>query len=129
MFGVDLDRADTRTKRGVEKRWGVLFQQGALFSSLTVRQNIQFPVRENLKVSQRLLDEIVVAKLGMVGAASRGRRSLSVRTVRRHDQTRRAGGVRSRSIPNWSSSTSRPPASIRSVPAISMNWCGPCSVL
>ena len=46
---------------------GVLFQQGALFSSLTVRQNIQFPVREYLNVSQRLLDEITVAKLGMVG--------------------------------------------------------------
>src|SRR6202012_3062837 len=38
-----------------------------LFSSLTVRQNIQFPVREYLNVSQRLLDEIMVAKLGMVG--------------------------------------------------------------
>ena len=37
------------------------------FSSLTVRRNIQFPVREYLKVSQRLLDEIMVAKLGMVG--------------------------------------------------------------
>jgi phospholipid/cholesterol/gamma-HCH transport system ATP-binding protein len=45
----------------------VLFQQGALFSSLTVRQNIQFPVREYLNVSQRLLDEITIAKLGMVG--------------------------------------------------------------
>src|SRR6202007_644102 len=48
-------------------RWGILFQQGALFSSLTVRQNIQFPVREYLNVSQRLLDEIMVAKLVMVG--------------------------------------------------------------
>jgi len=37
------------------------------FSSLTVRQNIQFPVREYLNVTQRLLDEITVAKLGMVG--------------------------------------------------------------
>ncbi|HEV7411903.1 MAG TPA: ATP-binding cassette domain-containing protein, partial [Bradyrhizobium sp.] len=48
-------------------RWGILFQQGALFSSLSVRQNIQFPVREYLNVSQRLLDEITIAKLGMVG--------------------------------------------------------------
>lgn len=67
VFGVDLDSADTNTRRGVERRWGVLFQQGALFSSLNVRQNIQFPVREYLKVSQRLLDEITIAKLGMVG--------------------------------------------------------------
>jgi phospholipid/cholesterol/gamma-HCH transport system ATP-binding protein len=67
VFGVDLDAADMDARRGVERRWGILFQQGALFSSLTVRQNIQFPVREYLDVSQRLLDEITVAKLGMVG--------------------------------------------------------------
>ena len=67
VFGVDLDAADVAARRAVERRWGVLFQQGALFSSLSVRQNIQFPVREYLKVSQRLLDEITIAKLGMVG--------------------------------------------------------------
>ncbi len=67
LDGLDLDAADSATRRSIERRWGVLFQQGALFSSLTVRQNIQFPVREYLKVSQRLLDEIMVAKLGMVG--------------------------------------------------------------
>jgi phospholipid/cholesterol/gamma-HCH transport system ATP-binding protein len=53
VFGVDLDKANSTERRGVERRWGVLFQQGALFSSLTVRQNIQFPVREYLNVSQR----------------------------------------------------------------------------
>ena len=67
VFGIDLDGADTKERRGVERRWGILFQHGALFSSLNVRQNIQFPVREYLGVSQRLLDEIMVAKLGMVG--------------------------------------------------------------
>src|SRR5438067_11951546 len=41
VFGVDLDRADFVARRGVERRWGILFQQGPLFSSLTVRQNIQ----------------------------------------------------------------------------------------
>ena len=45
----------------------MLFQQGALFSSLTVRENLQFPMREYLKLSQRLLDELAVAKLEMVG--------------------------------------------------------------
>jgi phospholipid/cholesterol/gamma-HCH transport system ATP-binding protein len=48
-------------------RWGILFQQGALFSSLTVRQNIQFPLRENLVLSDTLMDEIATAKLEMVG--------------------------------------------------------------
>jgi phospholipid/cholesterol/gamma-HCH transport system ATP-binding protein len=67
VFGIDLDAADAMARRAVERRWGILFQQGALFSSLSVRQNIQFPVREYLNVSQRLLDEITIAKLGMVG--------------------------------------------------------------
>lgn len=67
VLGVDLDKADARAKRGVEQRWGVLFQHGALFSSLTVRQNIQFPVREYLDISERLMDEITIARLAMVG--------------------------------------------------------------
>src|SRR3569832_1528622 len=48
-------------------RWGILCQQGALFSSLTVRQNVQFPLRENLVLSDALMDEIAIAKLEMVG--------------------------------------------------------------
>jgi phospholipid/cholesterol/gamma-HCH transport system ATP-binding protein len=67
VFGVDLDGADERTRQSVERRWGVLFQQGALFSSLTVRQNLQFAMREYLHLSERLLDELAVAKLQMVG--------------------------------------------------------------
>jgi phospholipid/cholesterol/gamma-HCH transport system ATP-binding protein len=49
------------------RRWGILFQQGALFSSLTVLQNVQFPMREYLKISPRLMDEVGIAKLDMVG--------------------------------------------------------------
>lgn len=67
VLGVDLDKADEEGRRSLERRWGVLFQQGALFSSLTVRQNVQFPMRENLKLSPRLLDEMALAKLEMVG--------------------------------------------------------------
>jgi phospholipid/cholesterol/gamma-HCH transport system ATP-binding protein len=67
VMGTDMDAADATSRRSVERRWGVLFQHGALFSSLTVRQNIQFPVREYLNVSDRLLDEITMAKLAMVG--------------------------------------------------------------
>jgi phospholipid/cholesterol/gamma-HCH transport system ATP-binding protein len=54
-------------KEGAALTWGILFQQGALFSSLTVRQNVQFPLRENLVLSQELMDEIAIAKLEMVG--------------------------------------------------------------
>jgi phospholipid/cholesterol/gamma-HCH transport system ATP-binding protein len=62
-----MNEASEDERRAVERRWGVLFQHGALFSSLTVRQNIQFPVREFMDVSERLLDEIAIAKLAMVG--------------------------------------------------------------
>ena len=46
---------------------GVLFQQGALFSALNARQNVQFPLREAAHLSVSLLDEIANAKLEMVG--------------------------------------------------------------
>ena len=67
VLGVNLAEASDDERQAVERRWGVLFQQGALFSSLTVRENLQFPIREYLKVSQRLLDELALAKLEMVG--------------------------------------------------------------
>jgi phospholipid/cholesterol/gamma-HCH transport system ATP-binding protein len=67
VLGVDLDRASEAERRALERRWGILFQQGALFSSLTIRENIQFPMRENLHISQRLMDEMTLAKLEMVG--------------------------------------------------------------
>lgn len=67
VMGTELGSADLAARRAIERRWGILFQHGALFSSLSVRQNIQFPVREYLDVSDRLLDEITIAKLGMVG--------------------------------------------------------------
>src|SRR5262249_41356393 len=67
VLGIDQDQANEEQRRALERRWGVLFQQGALFSSLTVRQNVQFPMRENLDISQRLMDEVALAKLEMVG--------------------------------------------------------------
>lgn len=71
VLGVNFDRADETTRQSVERRWGVLFQQGALFSSLTALENVQFPMRENLSLSDRLLREIALAKLAMVGLTPR----------------------------------------------------------
>ena len=67
VMGVDRDIASASDARALERRWGILFHQGALFSSLTVRENIQFPMRENLQLSQELRDELANAKLEMVG--------------------------------------------------------------
>ncbi len=67
VMGVAIGRSEDRSTQSAAGRWGILFQQGALFSSLTVRQNIQFPLRESLNLSQALMDEIAIAKLEMVG--------------------------------------------------------------
>lgn len=67
VLGVDVDRTKSEAMRVLERHWGILFQQGALFSSLTARQNVQFPMRENLELSEHLLDEFADAKLEMVG--------------------------------------------------------------
>jgi len=69
VMGRAVGGPEDRNSKQVAGQWGILFQQGALFSSLTVRQNIQFPLRENLVLSQQLMDEIATAKLEMVGLA------------------------------------------------------------
>jgi phospholipid/cholesterol/gamma-HCH transport system ATP-binding protein len=67
VMGDSIGTAQDRSTQTAAARWGILFQQGALFSSLTVRQNIQFPLRENLVMSDALMNEIATAKLEMVG--------------------------------------------------------------
>ncbi len=67
VFGHDMHSLSAQRRRLIERRWGVLFQHGALFSSLTVKQNIQFPMREYLKLSEALLDEMAMVKLRLVG--------------------------------------------------------------
>ena len=52
VFGQNLADLNAEQHRAMERRWGVLFQHGALFSGLTVRQNIQVPMREYLNLSQ-----------------------------------------------------------------------------
>ncbi len=67
VFGHNIDALDAKAYQQLERRWGVLFQQGALFSGLTVRQNIQVPMREYMRVSQKLMDELAMLKIAMVG--------------------------------------------------------------
>jgi phospholipid/cholesterol/gamma-HCH transport system ATP-binding protein len=70
VLGTDLATADDETRRAIERRWGILYQQGALFSSLTLLQNVQFPMREHLTISERLMREVGLAKLAMVGLST-----------------------------------------------------------
>jgi phospholipid/cholesterol/gamma-HCH transport system ATP-binding protein len=66
VMGVNIDSSHDRDVH-TDAMWGILFQQGALFSSLTALQNVQFPLREHLVLSESLIAEIATAKLEMVG--------------------------------------------------------------
>ena len=67
IFGHDIGRLGEAEKRALDRRWGVLFQDGALFSSLTVAQNIEVPLREYYRMPEPLMDEIAACKIAMVG--------------------------------------------------------------
>jgi phospholipid/cholesterol/gamma-HCH transport system ATP-binding protein len=67
VFGKRTTFAESSRMRPLEMRWGVLFQDGALFSSQTVAENIQVPLREYTKMSEPLMNEIAAMKLTMVG--------------------------------------------------------------
>jgi phospholipid/cholesterol/gamma-HCH transport system ATP-binding protein len=67
VFGENIDVGE---HRALERRWGVMFQGGALFSGLTVRQNIQTPMREYLSLSQGVMDELAMLKIKLVGLQS-----------------------------------------------------------
>jgi phospholipid/cholesterol/gamma-HCH transport system ATP-binding protein len=70
VFGEDVLASDDSAMRSLQRRWGVLFQDGALFSSQTVAENIQVPMREFTDVPQALMNEVAAIKLAMVGLES-----------------------------------------------------------
>jgi phospholipid/cholesterol/gamma-HCH transport system ATP-binding protein len=65
--GQDIDKLPPAERRRIERSWGVLFQQGALFSSLSVRQNVEAPMREHLDISPAFRSELAMLKLRLVG--------------------------------------------------------------
>jgi len=67
VFGQETVGMLPEELRGLQLRWGVLFQEGALFSSQTVAQNIQVPMRRWTHMSQKLMDELAAMKLSLVG--------------------------------------------------------------
>ncbi|NKK89087.1 ATP-binding cassette domain-containing protein [Rhizobium leguminosarum bv. viciae] len=70
ILGQDFDELDEPQRNALDMRLGVLFQQGALFSSLTVKENIQVPMREYLDLPTSLMDELAHLKIRMVGLAA-----------------------------------------------------------
>ena len=69
ILGQPYDDAEPAIRAQIDQRLGVLFQQGALFSSLTVLQNVEFPMREHLRLSPRLMEELARLKIELVGLA------------------------------------------------------------
>jgi phospholipid/cholesterol/gamma-HCH transport system ATP-binding protein len=67
LLGRDLTRMSTAELKQVKATYGVTFQQGALFSALTVMQNVQLPMLEHLRLSPRALDELAMLKVRLVG--------------------------------------------------------------
>src|SRR4029077_5171655 len=63
----DVPNLSEAQAQELEQHWGVLFQDGALFSSLTVAQNIEVPLREHLRMPDKLMDEIAACKIAIVG--------------------------------------------------------------
>ena len=87
ILGVDYDTASPEQKVALDMRLGVLFQHGALFSALTVLENVQVPMREYLDLPQSLMDELALLKIELVGlspeAASRYPSELSGGMIKR----------------------------------------------
>lgn len=67
VFGQDIERASRRRWGAIERRWGVLFQQGALFSNLTVRENVAAPMFEHTTLARKEIYDLCDLKIALVG--------------------------------------------------------------
>ncbi|MGC1303799.1 MAG: ABC transporter ATP-binding protein [Caulobacteraceae bacterium] len=67
VLGVNVPRATDAQQRDLESRWGVLFQGGALFSALSVHENVAAPLREHARLSRREIDELATLKIALAG--------------------------------------------------------------
>jgi phospholipid/cholesterol/gamma-HCH transport system ATP-binding protein len=70
VFGEDTTRLSDEQRRPFERRYGVMFQDGALFSSLTVLENVKVPLLEYYNLPQPLLDELALLKIRLTGLPS-----------------------------------------------------------
>ena len=67
VLGVDLQELGAEEALALRRRWGVMFQHGGLFGSLTVNENVGLPLREHTGLADLLIDEIAAWKLAMAG--------------------------------------------------------------
>jgi phospholipid/cholesterol/gamma-HCH transport system ATP-binding protein len=67
IFGTDIEHASRRKWTAIERRWGVLFQQGALWSNLTVKENVAAPLLEHTDMDTKEADELADLKIALAG--------------------------------------------------------------
>lgn len=67
IFGADISTLTAREANALRRRWGMLFQHGALFSTMSVLENITFPMREFTSLDKKFLEELAMLKLALVG--------------------------------------------------------------
>lgn len=67
IMGVNMGKASRKESNAIRHQWGVLFQDGALFSSMSVGENIQFPLREFTDLKPKARESIARLKLELVG--------------------------------------------------------------
>jgi phospholipid/cholesterol/gamma-HCH transport system ATP-binding protein len=67
MFGTDLRRCSPDELNEVRKKFGILFQSGALFNSMSIAENVALPLREHTDLSRQIIDIQVKIKLELVG--------------------------------------------------------------
>ena len=67
LFGIESRHFRDGGHQEIHRRFGVMYQQGALFSSLTVRENVAAPLKEHTQLSRQLIDDIVGLKIASVG--------------------------------------------------------------
>ncbi len=67
LLGHSIADLDAEEARNLRERFGVMFQQGALFSSLTVLENVAFPLREHTDLSKSLIERLSLLKVTLVG--------------------------------------------------------------
>ena len=67
VLGTDLHELGNDQALALRQRWGVMFQHGGLFGSLTVKENVGLPLREHTELADALIDEIAASKLAMTG--------------------------------------------------------------
>nr|WP_321267985.1 ATP-binding cassette domain-containing protein [uncultured Sulfurimonas sp.] len=70
VLGKSLNTIKDNEAQKLRREWGVLFQAGALFSSLNIKENISLPLKEYTDLSQKMIDEIVEFKINLVGLKS-----------------------------------------------------------